>query len=401
MIATHRGRRRAPTPEKGSEAPKTLRERWTEIRSAFRNVPKAFTLVWEAHRVGTVLMALITLVSGILPISQAWIGKLIVDAVVRSVNTNTGAQAGISAALPFLIAEFALITVGSALTQGRTLVEHVLNARLTNRINTAIIRKALALDLHYFEDAQFYDKLQNARRESNYRALSIINTSFNIAQASITLISFAAALLAFSPLVALILFGATVPSFIAQSKYGKLNFRLLTWRAPEFRRMNYLEHLLTVDHSVKEIKLFGLGEPLLKRYQPTSSGSSTTRTRPWPRRRSLISMLWGLLASARVLRVLRLDHLPHRRRRDQHRRHDPLPDHLPPEPDDLPGHVLQHQPALRERPVPGEPLRLPVPRPADGQRRGPRRAPAHPGAASSSATSASATPTARTGRCAG
>ncbi|MEI7770947.1 MAG: ABC transporter ATP-binding protein [Chloroflexales bacterium] len=295
MIAT-RGRR-APTPEKGAEAPKTMRQRWADIRSAFRNVPKAFTLVWEAHRVGTVLMAIITLVGGALPISQAWVGKLIVDVVVNNVRASASAQAGISAALPFLVAEFVLITVGTALSQGRTLVEHMLNARLTNSINTAIIRKALALDLHYFEDAQFYDKLQNARRESNYRALNIITTSFNIAQGSITLISFAAALLAFSPLVALILFGATIPSFIAQSKYGKLNFRLLTWRAPESRRMNYLEHLLTVDHSAKEIKLFGLGEPLLKRYQDFF-WKFYEEDEALARRRSLISMLWGLLASA-------------------------------------------------------------------------------------------------------
>jgi ATP-binding cassette, subfamily B, bacterial len=278
-------------------APKNLRERWTDVRSAFRNVPKAFSLVWDAHRVGTVLMAIITLIGGTLPISQAWVGKLIVDVVVNNVKTGASAQAGINAALPFLIIEFVLITVGTALSQGRTLVEHMLNARLTNRINTAIIRKALALDLHYFEDAQFYDKMQNARRESNYRALSIITTSFNIAQGSITLISFAAALLAFSPLVALILFGATVPSFIAQTKYSKLNFRLLTWRAPEFRRMNYLEHLLTVDHSAKEIKLFGLGEPLLKRYQDFF-WKFYEEDEALARKRSLISILWGLLSSA-------------------------------------------------------------------------------------------------------
>ncbi|NTV62827.1 MAG: ABC transporter ATP-binding protein [Oscillochloris sp.] len=279
------------------ETPKTLRERWDEVRSAFRNVPRAFTLVWEAHRLGTVLMALITVVSGVLPISQAWVGKLIVDAVVHSVNSATGAEVGIRIALPFLVVEFVLITLGSILSQSRSLVEHMLNARLTNRINTAIIRKALALDLHYFEDAQFYDKLQNARRESNWRALSIINTSFNIAQGSITLASFAAALIAFSPLVALILFGASIPAFVAQTKYSRLNFRLLTWRAPEFRRMNYLEHLLTVDHSAKEIKLFGLGEPLLARYQQFF-WKFYHEDEALARKRSLISVLWGLLASA-------------------------------------------------------------------------------------------------------
>ncbi len=61
--------------------------------------------------------------------------------------------------------------------------------------------------------------------------------------------------------------------------------------------MNYLEHLLTVDHSAKEIKLFGLGEPLLQRYQEFF-WKFYREDEALARRRSLISMLWGLLASA-------------------------------------------------------------------------------------------------------
>lgn len=296
MVVAQRGRGKPPAPE-ASEEPKSWSERWQELRSSFRNVPRAFELVWQAHRGATIVMALITLVSAMLPISQAWVAKLIVDTVVNTVTQGTGAEVGLQNALPFLVVEFGLLTLGSILSQGRSLAEHTLNARLGNTINTTIIRKALALDLHYFEDAQFYDKLQNARRESSWRALSIINTSFLLVQNALTLASFAVGLLAFSPLIALVLFGATIPSFVAQTKYSRLSFRLLTWRAPEARRMSYLEHLLTVDSSAKEIKLFGLGEPLLRRYQDLFWKFYQEDER-LARRRSLISMLWGLLASA-------------------------------------------------------------------------------------------------------
>jgi ATP-binding cassette, subfamily B, bacterial len=300
MVVTGRGKLKGPPgdgPPAPNEEPKSLRERWAEARSAFRNVPKAFGLVWQASRGATLLMAAITLVSGLLPISQAWVAKLIVDAVVAAVTNGTPATVALQTALPYLLIEFVLLTVGSVLTQLRSLAEHMLNARLGNTINTAIIRKSLALDLQFFEDAQFYDKLQNARRESNWRAMSIINTSFNLVQNLITLASFAVGLLAFSPLVALVLFGATLPSFVVQTRYSRLNFRLLTWRAPESRRMSYLEHLLTVDSSAKEIKLFGLGEPLLKRYQELF-WKFYGEDEALARRRSLLSVLWGLLASA-------------------------------------------------------------------------------------------------------
>ncbi len=280
-----------------TEGPKTWAERWQDIRTAFRNIPRSFQLAWEAHRTATIGMAVVTLFAAALPASQAWVGKLIVDTVVAGITNGQPASDGLRQALPFLVIEFVLITIGAILGQSRILLEHILNAHLGHAINTSIIRKALALDLHYFEDADFYDKLQNARREADFRALAIINTSFLLVQNMITLLSFAVILLAFSPLIALILFGATIPSFLVQTRYSSLHFRLLTWRAPEFRRMQYLEHLLTVDRSVKEIKLFGLGEPLLERYH-SLFWKFYREDEALARRRSILSMLWGMLTTA-------------------------------------------------------------------------------------------------------
>jgi ATP-binding cassette, subfamily B, bacterial len=102
--------------------------------------------------------------------------------------------------------------------------------------------------------------------------------------------------LSFSPWVALLLFGAALPAFIAQTYYSELNFRLQTWKAPESRRMSYFEHLLTVDSSAKEVKLFGLGEPLLARYAELFWKVFNEDSRlAW--RRSLASLLWGLLGT--------------------------------------------------------------------------------------------------------
>ena len=61
--------------------------------------------------------------------------------------------------------------------------------------------------------------------------------------------------------------------------------------------MSYLEHVLTVDNTVKEVKLFGLGEPLLQRYNDLF-WKFFEEDEHLARRRSLISLLWGLVASA-------------------------------------------------------------------------------------------------------
>lgn len=271
-------------------------ERWLDVRGALRNLPRAVRLVWEAHRVSTIGIALVTLLSAGLPASQAWAGKLIVDAVVKTLEVRAPVEVGLRAVLPFLLLEFALIVLSALLAQARSLFEHVLHARVDHRVTTDIMRKALALDLESFENAEFYDQLQNARREGGRRALSSVNTAFGLVQGLLTLLSFIVILLAFSPLVALILFAATIPAFLAQTRYSSLHFRLLTWRAPEARRMQYLQHVLTVDSSAKEVKLFGLGEPLLRRYDDQfwqfyreDTGLAIQRSR--------LSVVWGLLSS--------------------------------------------------------------------------------------------------------
>lgn len=279
---------------------KTFRERWRErwqsIRKAAGNVPAAFRLVWEANKLATLAMGAETVIGALIPAGQAWVGKLIIDSVVGSINGNVDATTGLKNALPFLAIEFVLILLQSGIAQARSLTEHILHARLNFTLNTRLIRKALSLDLSHFENAEFYDKLQNARREADWRALQIMNNGFYFVQNVITLLSFAALLLRFSPILALILFGATIPAFIAQSQYAQLNFRLLSWRAPEARRMDYLEYLLTVDSSVKEVKLFGLGEPLLGRYA-NLFWKFLQEDQALAQKRSLASFGWGLLAT--------------------------------------------------------------------------------------------------------
>src|SRR6185436_9035676 len=142
MIVT---RSQAHTRPDGSEPPKTWRERIEGVRTAYSNIPGAFRLVWAADRGSTIVMAVLTLVSAGLPLSQAWVGKLIVDSVVSSISLHIGPQAGLIAAMPYLAIEFALVLISAIISQVRRLIEHVLNARLGHYINASVIRKALAL----------------------------------------------------------------------------------------------------------------------------------------------------------------------------------------------------------------------------------------------------------------
>lgn len=240
-------------------------QKWKEVRHSFAHTPQAVRLVWQTNRRATLGLGFLTVGGALLPASQAWVGKLIVDGVVASVQ-GAGGPEQIKTVFFYLILELGLFLLSTALNHARRLIQQLIQLQLANRIRGEIIRKALTLDLSFFEHPEFYDRLQNARRESGYKPVDLITDTFQIIQNTITLISFAVLLLRFSPWLVIVLLATSIPAFIAETRYSEEGFRLLTRRAPESRRINYLARLLTEDSAAKEIKLFNLGETLLARY---------------------------------------------------------------------------------------------------------------------------------------
>jgi len=275
-----------------ARAGKQVREFW----EAMRNTPQAFRLVWSASRSAALVGAALTLVAAVLPAGQAWAGKLIIDSIVSAVERGMEPTAGLRYVLPYLVLEFVLVLIGSITGQVRSLFDRVLQSQLTNHVNSLIIQKAISLDLQFFENPVFYDTLQNARRQADTSALSIVNATLQMAQQVITLVSLIALLLRFSPWLAVIVFVTAIPSFLSQSQYAERAFRAVTRRAPESRLLNYLETLLTGNDTVKEIKLFGLGIPLLKRYQELFL-RFYQEDRAIAERRTLAGLGWGMLSN--------------------------------------------------------------------------------------------------------
>ncbi|HUJ27778.1 MAG TPA: ABC transporter ATP-binding protein [Myxococcales bacterium] len=240
-------------------APESLRERARLTLQYLKYLPRTFALVRESSRAFAVGMVALLLGQAALPAAIAWVGKLIVDAVVSSHS--------VSHVLRLVALEAGLMALSTAMSRGQALLRDLMRASLGNHVNTMILEKAATLELRHFEDADFYDKMQNARREASIRPLSMALETASLLQQMLILISYAALLVRLSPWSVLLIVIASVPSFVAEAKFSGESFRLNTWRAPEGRRQNYLEWILTRDSHVKEVKLFNLGPLVLKRYR--------------------------------------------------------------------------------------------------------------------------------------
>lgn len=234
-------------------------------RLAVRMVPKALGLVWEATPRFATTNALLTVVQGILPAITLYFSKAIVDGVIEAFRVQTRAET--SHVVLLVALWFGVQLLSSLLQTVSQLVTSLQSDLLSNYISVRLMEKANTLDLSYFENAQFYDKLENARREAGYRPSQMVNQLFGLLRSTVTLISVIGVLASLSWWLVLLVVVVSVPSFIYQAKYSGQFFALLTGRAPDQRRLNYLSHLLTTDTPVKELRIFGLHGTLLERYR--------------------------------------------------------------------------------------------------------------------------------------
>ena len=242
--------------------PETMRAR---ARLAVRMVPKALGLVWEATPRFATTNALLTVVQGVLPAITLYFSKAIVDGVIEAFRVQTRAET--SHVVLLVALWFGVQLLSSLLQTVSQLVTSLQSDLLSNYISVRLMEKANTLDLSYFENAQFYDKLENARREAGYRPGQMVQQLFGLLRSIVTLVSVVGVLASLSWWLVLLVVVVSVPSFIYQAKYSGQFFALLTGRAPDQRRLNYLSYLLTTDTPVKELRIFGLHGTLLERYR--------------------------------------------------------------------------------------------------------------------------------------
>lgn len=235
---------------------------WGERVRAMRNLPPFLRTVWETHRGYTAAIVGLRLLRSFIPIATLWIGKLIVDTVVESVQTGTPDWSRLATLVAI---EFGVVAVGEVAARTGSLLESLLGDLFSNRMSVRLMEHAATLDIQHFEDPVFYDRLERARRHTVGR-IALLSQLLGMVQDSITLLTLAGTLLAFSPLLFLLLVVAVVPAFLGETHYAALGYSLLYQWTPERRKLDYYRWVAASDTTAKEVKLFGLSPKLIADY---------------------------------------------------------------------------------------------------------------------------------------
>src|SRR6266480_1622489 len=260
-------RPRTPIGEKDGESPSPT---WGQRLAALKHVPPLVRLVFQTHRGYTVAILALRAARSLIPVAVLWVGKLIIDGVM-------GAAAAVGAGrspdwwhLAWLVGlELGIAVVGEGLARLSSLLESLLGDLFANRLSVRLMRHAATLDLAQFEDAEIYDHLERARRQTVGR-IGLFTLLLGTAQDLITLISLASVLLVQLPWLLLLLTVAVLPAFLGEAHFASLGYSLLFKWTPERRLLDYLRYMGASDESAKEVKLFGLSDFLVGRYADLS-----------------------------------------------------------------------------------------------------------------------------------
>lgn len=245
-------------------------------------------MAWKSSKTLCVGVSLFTLLSALLPLVIAYIGKLIVDGIMAKSTADTVLFVGL---------EGFIVVIQSGVQRILFLLQSLLGAKLGLDVNVMILEKAVTLELKHFENAETYDQLTRARREASSRPVAMVTDTLRLIQNSLTFLGYVGLLFAYSSWAVVGLILAAIPATVSEMKFSTAAFRMKNWRSPETRRLNYLEYVLATDEHVKEVKVLGLSDMLLEKYRQLGN-RFYKEDRQLATSRSIWSYVLSLLASA-------------------------------------------------------------------------------------------------------
>ena len=231
-----------------------------DLRAAIarlRNLPRVFTPVWSTSRGHTSAWAVMLVIQGILPAVAIFLSRLIVDALVDAVGAGTSWES--VRPVVFLAALMAGILLLTEVLHSVQEWTRTAQAELVrDRVNSLIHEKSAAVDIAFYESADFHDRLERARSDANDRFIALLEGSGSVLQSSITLLAVASMLLPYGLWLPPVLLASTLPALYVVILF---NHRYHQWwqrTTPDRRWTQYFETMLTHSGAAPEMRIFNL-----------------------------------------------------------------------------------------------------------------------------------------------
>lgn len=240
--------------------PEIPKEKLTEIKGALHVSWRMLKIVWQIDPKLFIGAFVSTIIPGIVPFINIYIYKLIIDFVVAAASSGTY---NISSLYPLIALRILTYFIQDAAYKTEEFVARLYWTKVPIFLNQLFLKKLTSLDMQYFEDDKFSDKMEKVRDSINYRPQQLIENLFFSFQSAIQFLIALVALIKLNWLFIILILAVTIPEFINQSIYSKQGWNIWSVNSPFRKRFIYLMHILQGPRDFKEVKLYRLAGKLL------------------------------------------------------------------------------------------------------------------------------------------
>ena len=233
---------------------------------------RTLAFVWRSGPGWAVAAGVVIVACAVLPLAFLYAIKLLVDLIAASAAAGAPAGGAVDQGLATQMLLLVGLAAGIALLQslataaGRWIGEAQAQS-VTDYMFGILHDKSVQVDLGYYENPEFKDKLHRAQREAPYRPKRIVNSLLEVAQNGVTLLTMAGLLCAFHWSVLPVLVVSCVPGVLLRLRYSSQYYSWERKATLRERQSAYTNLLLTTVEFAKELRLFGLGAMLRGRFR--------------------------------------------------------------------------------------------------------------------------------------
>ncbi len=204
------------------------------------------------------------LLPAFLPAARILVIKELVDGVHAVYGQGA---AGFAVVVPLLAWLAGLRLVEAMLTAVRGHAAAAVREKTSWQLQERVLEQAAQVGLNEFEYREFFDRLQRALQAAYFRAYGIFRDALSALESALVLCTLIALFATGHWSIPLVLFLGTVPVFYTQMRRGREIYALFHQQTPEQRRAEYLVGLATDRDAAKEIRLYGLGDFLVRTWE--------------------------------------------------------------------------------------------------------------------------------------
>ena len=238
-----------------------------------RNLLRVLRLPWRCAPVLALVQLLATTVAGLVPVAAADLTAELIDRLGAG-HPAHGGLVWLTGAL------ITLAALGALLQHANRYASRELTRRVGVRTQQELFGAVAARDdLATLENPGFHNQVRLAQQAAASGPQQLVSTVLSILQSSIATIGFLLSCAAFAPLPTLFVIVSAAPGIVAQRRLVRLRASATVSSAPHLRRQLFYVQLLLDLRAAKEIRLFGIGLPLLHRLrEETEQANRLDRT---------------------------------------------------------------------------------------------------------------------------